>query len=66
MDVEPFLAIKEKLNNWNRMDFVVHAAMVDLQPQFTRVSRAVHFDLGEFTTEYNSARTGANLAMVRD
>lgn len=66
MDVEPtFLDIKEKLNNWNRMDFVVHAAMVDLQPQFTKESlEQCTSILGEFTTEYKSSSEdrAANLA----
>ena len=66
MDVEPtFFAIKEKLDNWNRKDFVVHAFMVDVDPQFTKESlEKCTSILGEFTTEYKSSSEdrAANLA----
>ncbi len=66
MEAEPtFLAVKEKLDNWNRMDFVVHATMVDVQPEFTKETlQNSNTILGEFTTEYKSSSEdrAANLA----
>ena len=60
-----YIAIKEKLDDWNRMDFVVHATMVDVEPQFTKESLEKSTSiLGEFTTEYKSSSEdrAANLA----
>lgn len=66
MEVEPtYTAIKEKLDNWNRMNFVVHATMVDIEPQFTKESLEKCTSLlGEFTTVYkdSSEDRAANLA----
>lgn len=66
MEVEPtYSVIKEKLDDWNRMDFVVHATMVDVEPQFTKASLEKSTSiLGEFTTEYKSSSEdrAANLA----
>ncbi len=66
MEIEPtYTAIKEKLDNWNRMDFVVHASMVDVEPQFTKESLENSTSiLGEFTTKYKSSSEdrAANLA----
>lgn len=66
MDLEPtYLTIKERLDDWNRMDFVVHATMVDVEPQFTKESLENSTSiLGEFTTEYKSSSQdrAANLA----
>lgn len=66
MEVEPtYLSIKERLDNWNRMDFVVHATMVDVEPQFTKQSLEKSTSiLGEYTTEYKSSSEdrAANLA----
>ncbi|TAH71479.1 MAG: hypothetical protein EWM47_04590 [Anaerolineaceae bacterium] len=66
MEIEPtFLSVKEKLDNWNRMDFLVHATMVDVEPQFTKESLEKSTSiLGEFTTEYTSSSEdrAANLA----
>lgn len=66
MEIEPtFIAIKEKLDNWDRMSFVVHASMIDVEPQFTREALESSTSiLGEFTTEYTSSSEdrAANLA----
>lgn len=66
MDVDTtFKAIKEKLDNWNRLDFVVHATMVEVEPQFTKESLQMSTSLlGEYTTEYkdSSEDRAANLA----
>lgn len=66
MEVEPtFSSIKEKLNNWNRMNFVVRATMVDVEPQFTKEALEKSTSIiGEFTTEYTSSSEdrAANLA----
>lgn len=65
MEVEPtYTAIKDMLDNWNRMDFVVRATMVDVEPQFTKQSLEKATSLiGEYTTEYksSSADRAANL-----
>ena len=66
MEVEPTYAIiKDKLDDWNRLDFVVNATMVDVEPQFTKESLKKSTSiLGEYTTEYksSSADRAANLA----
>ncbi|HKL98723.1 MAG TPA: VanW family protein [Mobilitalea sp.] len=53
------------INNWNRMDIVVNAVMVDDVPIYTRdVVEKCNTILGVFTTEYASSAEGraANLA----
>jgi len=66
MDVEStFITVKEKLDNWNRLDFIVQAHMVDVLPQYTREDlEKCTTILGEFTTEYkdSSEDRAANLA----
>lgn len=66
IEVEPTIAsIKEKLDNWNRMDFVVHAIMADVEPDFTREAlEKCNSILGEYTTTYTSSSEdrAANLA----
>jgi len=68
MDVEStFITVKEKLDNWNRLDFIVQAHMVDVLPQYTREDlEKCTTILGEFTTEYkdSSEDRAANLANV--
>lgn len=60
-----FLLIKEKLDNWNHMDFVVSANMVDVEPEFSRelLEKSTSI-LGEYSTEYKSSSQdrAANLA----
>ncbi|CRZ33703.1 vancomycin resistance protein YoaR [Herbinix hemicellulosilytica] len=66
IEVEPTIeAIKEKLDNWNRMDFVVHAVTSEVEPEFTREElEKCNSILGEFTTEFTSSSEdrAANLA----
>lgn len=66
MDEESTLSlIKEKLDNWIRMDFLVHATMVDVEPEFTRQTlEKSNSIIGEFSTEYKSSSEdrAANLA----
>lgn len=66
IEVEPTIeAIKEKLDNWNRMDFVVDAVMTDVEPEFTKEDlKKCNSVLGEFTTEFASSSEdrAANLA----
>lgn len=66
IEVEPTIStIKERLDNWNRLDFVVHATMADVEPEFTRETlEKCNTILGEFTTEFTSSSEdrAANLA----
>lgn len=66
MDVDTtFSSIKEKLDNWIRMDFVVNASMVDLEPEFTReLLEKSNSIIGEYSTVYTSSSQdrAANLA----
>jgi len=66
IEVEPTVeAVKERLDNWNRMDFVVHAVMTEVKPDFTREDlEKCNTILGEFTTEFTSSSEdrAANLA----
>lgn len=66
IDVEQTIAtIKEKLDNWNRLDFVVNAAVYDEKPDFTRGDlEKCNSILGEYTTSYDSSSEdrAANLA----
>jgi Putative peptidoglycan binding domain./G5 domain./VanW like protein. len=66
IETEPTIqAIKDKLDNWNRMDFVVHATMTEVEPEITREKlEQCNSVLGEFTTEFtsSSADRAANLA----
>lgn len=60
-----YSAIKEKLDNWNRMNFIVYATMVDVEPEFTKESLEKSTSIiGEYTTEYKSSSEdrAANLA----
>lgn len=66
IDTEPTIAsVIERLDNWNRMGFVINAHMVEIEPEFTRseleASKSV---LGEYSTQYksSSADRAANLA----
>ncbi|NLJ95917.1 MAG: hypothetical protein GX321_02085 [Clostridiales bacterium] len=66
MDIEPtFKAVKENLDNWNRMGFVVNAHVLDVEPEFTRAKLEQKKSvLGEYTTQYTSSSEdrAANLA----
>ncbi len=66
MEIEStFLAAKKKLDNWDRMNFIVHATMIDVEPQFTKESLEKSTSiLSEYTTEYKSSSEdrAANLA----
>lgn len=57
--------VKNSLENWNRMDIVVNAVMVEDMPVFTKeILESCNTVLGEFTTEYKDSAEGraANLA----
>lgn len=60
------MRIKEAvLNNWNRLDFVMDAVMIEDTPLYTRdIVEKCNALLGSFTTEYTSSAEGraANLA----
>ena len=66
MDIEPtYLAVKENLDKWNRMGFVVNAYMLDVEPEFTRAKlEQTKSVLGEYSTQYTSSSEdrAANLA----
>lgn len=66
IELEPTIAaIKERLDNWNRLDFVVHAAMTEVKPDFTREDlEKCNAILGEFSTVFtdSSEDRAANLA----
>lgn len=57
--------VKDSLKNWNRMDIVVNAVMVEDMPTFTReMLESCNTVLGEFTTDFKDSVEGraANLA----
>ncbi len=57
--------IKNSIENWNRLDMIVKAVMVDDMPAFTTEKlKASNSILGEFTTEFKDSVEGraANLA----
>lgn len=66
MDTEPtIVSIIERLDNWDRMGFVINADMVDVEPEFTRAKlEKTKSVLGEYTTQYknSSEDRAANLA----
>lgn len=58
-------AIKNRIENWNRMDFIVKAVMEEVVPEFTKEElQQCTSVLGEFTTEFkdSSEDRAANLA----
>jgi len=66
IEIEPTIEnIKKQLDNWNRLDFVIHAVTTEVEPEFTREDlEKCNSILGEFTTEFtdSSEDRAANLA----
>lgn len=66
MNTEPTIAsIIDRLDNWDRMGFVINADMMDVEPEFTRAKlEKTKSVLGQFSTQYTSSSEdrAANLA----